>query len=127
KPFGAIAASLRVHRDELTGSYCFSYSRGHFSDDGQIVFISGIPVSSKYPDDCFSLIPFSEIPTVGIGVFWCENFRAYSPGLIELITPGGQQSDKHAQFICFVDDIVDMPEIGLIGLFRVIVMKGFFP
>src|SRR5688572_30568178 len=113
---------MEGHEYFVMPSCSFTNSIGHAPPYGNLSFIPGITVTAHYPYNILPvLIPVADPLTIDCGVLGRKNFRADSPAILKyLVSPRRQQRYIDSELMSFVDDVINMPEIGFSRACRVI-------
>ena len=109
--------------DEVRPSVPFPQSTSHRLDDLPVIAAVDVLIATQNPADRLVFVSGAEKPPVFSRVvdreddiFWMRR--------TPVISPRRQHANEQLQFLGFVDDIVDMSEVGLVWFQRIFVVKN---
>ena len=124
QPFGVVEHFRRIGRTDgvkghqMMSGVAFAEALGECVDGGALLCIGDGSIAAKDPDDWLIAIASTEKTAVS-----ASRFGGFEDGIrrLPIFAPGGEHTDEEAEIGGFIDDEIDVAEIGGIGFLDITV------
>lgn len=126
-PPGGGAAARGMVTNEALVICCVDDAGCHAAPNGTpvIFFVCGRAVAAKDPDDVWIVfVAMGDGIAVFVGIDAIEDHGSVTPGLCDLVAPGGEKADEEAAGLRHFQGTVDEGEISFVWLCRIEVVEG---